>query len=61
MTIVSTANTSDIAAPVDAPNALIAELVSEQQSDVDMMIGVGLVKDSDAVFFQYIGDKDTQA
>lgn len=61
MTIVSTANTSDMAAPVDAPNALIAELVSEQQSDVDMMIGVGLVKDSDAVFFQYIGDKDTQA
>ena len=24
--------------------------------DVAMMIGVGLVKDSDAVFFQYLGD-----
>ena len=46
---------------MDQPNALIAELVSEAASDIDMMIGVGLVKDSDAVFFQYIGDKDTQA
>ena len=61
MTIVSTADSSTIAAPVDQPNALIAELVSEAASDIDMMIGVGLVKDSDAVFFQYIGDKDTQA
>ena len=61
MTIVSTADSSTLAAPVDQPNALIAELVSEAASDIDMMIGVGLVKDSDAVFFQYIGDKDTQA
>jgi len=61
MTIVSTANSSELTAPVDAPNALIAELVSEAASDIDMMIGVGLVKDSDAVYFQYIGDKDTQA
>ena len=61
MTIVSTADSSTIAAPVDQPNSLIAELVSEAASDIDMMIGVGLVKDSDAVFFQYIGDKDTQA
>jgi len=61
MTIVSTADSAAIAAPVDQPNALIAELVSEAASDIDMMIGVGLVKDSDAVFFQYIGDKDTQA
>lgn len=61
MTIVSTADSSTIAAPVDQPNALIAELVSEAASDIDMMIGVGLVKDSDAVFFQYVGDKDTQA
>lgn len=61
MTIVSTADSSTLAAPVDQPNALIAELVSEAASDVDMMIGVGLVKDSDAVFFQYIGDKDHQA
>ena len=61
MTIVSTADSAAIAAPVDQPNALIAELVSEAASDIDMMIGVGLVKDSDAVFFQYVGDKDTQA
>ena len=61
MTIVSTANSADLAAPVDQATSLLAELVSEAQSDVDMMIGVGLVKDSDAVFFQYIGDKDTQA
>ena len=61
MTIVSTANSSELTAPVDAPNALIAELVSEAASDIDMMIGVGLVKDSDAVYFQYIGEKDTQA
>ena len=61
MTIVSTADSSAIAAPVDQPNSLIAELVSEAASDIDMMIGVGLVKDSDAVFFQYVGDKDTQA
>ena len=27
--------------------------------DVAMMIGVGLVKDSDAVFFQYLGDEQT--
>ena len=61
MTIVSTVDSSAIAAPVDQPNSLIAELVSEAASDIDMMIGVGLVKDSDAVFFQYVGDKDTQA
>ena len=61
MTIVSTANSSELAAPVDQATSLIAELVSEAASDIDMMIGVGLVKDSDAVFFQYIGDKDTQA
>ena len=61
MTIVSTANSAELAAPVDQATSLLAELVSEAKSDVDMMIGVGLVKDSDAVFFQYIGDKDTQA
>ena len=61
MTVISTANSSDLAAPVDQATSLIAELVSEQQSDVDMMIGIGLVKDSDAVFFQYVGDKEIQA
>ena len=59
MTIVSTADSAAIAAPVDQPNALIAELVSEAASDIDMMIGVGLVKDSDAVFFQYLGEEQT--
>ena len=61
MTIVSTANTSDLVAPVDQSPSVLAELVSESQSDVEMMIGIGLVKDSDAVFFQYVGDKETQA
>lgn len=61
MTIVSTANSSDLSAPVDQAPAVLAELVSESASDIDMMIGIGLVKDSDAVYFQYIGDKDTQA
>ena len=61
MTIISTADSSTLEAPVDQATSLIAELVSEAASDIDMMIGVGLVKDSDAVFFQYIGDKDTQA
>ena len=61
MTIVSTANTSDLAAPVDQSPSVLAELVSESQSDVEMMIGIGLVKDSDAVFFQYVRDNETQA
>jgi hypothetical protein len=59
MTIVSTANT--LTAPVDQAPSVLAELISENSTDIAMMIGVGLVKDSDAVFFQYVGDKDTQA
>ena len=35
---------------------LVAEFAGGASSDVEMMIGIGLVKDSDAVFFQYIGD-----
>ena len=27
------------------------------QSDVSMMVGIGLIKDSDAVFFQYVGNE----
>jgi hypothetical protein len=46
MTIVSTAST-----------ALVAEFAGGASSDVDMMIGIGLVKDSDAVFFEYLGDE----
>ena len=59
MTIVSTANT--LTATVDQAPSVLAELISENSTDIAMMIGVGLVKDSDAVFFQYVGDKDTQA
>ena len=51
MTIVSTASlTAD-------NSAVLAEFAGGQQtSDVAMMIGIGLVKESEAVFFQYIGD-----
>ena len=37
-------------------SALIAEFTGGSSGDVEMMIGIGLVKDSDAVFFQYMGD-----
>ena len=53
MTIVSTANTTD-------NSALLAEFTGGSSAQVDIMIGVGLVKDSEAVFFQYKGD-DTSA
>lgn len=37
--------------------AIVNDLVAGgQQSDVSMMIGVGVIKDSDAVFFLYRGD-----
>ena len=46
------------------PNAIVptsAEILSEftggGSSEVSMMIGIGVVKDSDAVFFQYLGDE----
>ena len=40
---------------------LIQEFAGGQQSSVDMMIGVGLVKDSEAVFFQYTGEDANSA
>ena len=40
---------------------LIEEFAGGQQSSVDMMIGVGLVKDSEAVFFQYTGEDANSA
>jgi hypothetical protein len=43
-------------------NALATELISEMagtSSSVDMMIGIGLNKESDAVFFQYLGEEQT--
>ena len=52
MTIMSTAN---------ATTDVLAELTQQNSTNVEMMIGVGLVKDSDAVFFQYVGEKDHQA
>ena len=41
-------------------SALATELMSEMigsDSSVDMMIGIGLNKESDAVFFQYLGEE----
>lgn len=55
MTIVSTANLSTDAA------SIVAEIGGGSAPQVDIMIGVGLVKDSEAVFFQYLGDDSTQA
>ena len=56
MTLVSTANiTADTA-------ALVAECGGSSSNQVDIMIGIGLVKDSEAVFFQYVGeDGNSQA
>ena len=36
--------------------SLLAEVCGGAQPQVEMMIGIGLVKDSEAVFFQYLGD-----
>jgi len=55
MTIVSTANLTTDAA------SIVAEIGGGSAPQVDIMIGVGLVKDSEAVFFQYLGDDSTQA
>jgi len=41
--------------------ALVAEFGGSSSTNVDVMIGVGLVKDSEAVFFQYVGDDNKQA
>ena len=37
--------------------AVLAEFTGGSTTDVAMMIGIGLVKDSDAVFFQYLGEE----
>ena len=55
MTLISTAN------PTSDTTALVAELGGQASQSVDFMIGVGLVKDSDAVFFQYQGDEQKSA
>ena len=46
---------------VKTTNSLIAEFTGGSSNDVEMMIGIGVVKDSDAVFFQYLGEQQTQA
>ena len=55
MTVISTANpTADTA-------SLVAVLGGQPTQTVDYMIGIGLVKDSDAVYFQYLGDDEKTA
>ena len=39
--------------------SILAEFTGGASSDVAMMIGIGLVKDTDAVFFQYLGDEQS--
>ena len=56
MTIISTATST-----TDAASALVAEFVGGTTSQVDMMVGIGVLKDSDAVFFQYLGDSNEPA
>ena len=41
----------------DVASSIVAELGGSSPTNVEMMIGVGLVKDSDAVFFQYLGEE----
>ena len=40
-------------------SSVLAEFTGGQSTDIAMMIGIGLVKDSEAVFFQYLGDDQT--
>ena len=43
----------------DLATSIVAELGGSSSNNVEMMIGVGLVKDSDAVYFQYLGEEQT--
>ena len=54
MTVLSTAT-------LDSASALVAEFSGGNTSTVDMMVGIGVLKDSDAVFFQYLGDSNEPA
>jgi len=56
MTIVSTAPTVQSDAL-----SIIEEFGGSSANNVEMMIGVGLAKDTEAVFFQYLGDGQEQA
>lgn len=42
-------------------SAIVSELCGQSTTEVSVMIGIGLTKDSDAVYFQYVGDDKTQA
>ncbi len=42
---------------VNPTNTLLAEFTGGTSGEVEMMIGIGLVKDSDAIFFQYLGEE----
>ena len=42
-------------------SALVAEFAGSSSASYDILVGVGLVKDSDAVFFQYKGDDKKEA
>ena len=55
MTIISNVN------PTADTSALVSEFSGGAPSDIKMMIGVGSVKDSDAVFFEYMGDNQHRA
>tara|TARA_B100001778_G_scaffold15616_1_gene11915 strand:- start:1170 stop:1802 length:633 start_codon:yes stop_codon:yes gene_type:complete len=39
--------------------SILAEFAGGQQNEVAMMIGISTVKDSDAVYFQYVGNDQT--
>ena len=41
-----------------ASASMLAEFTGGSSGDVEMMIGIGLVKDSDAVYFRYVGDEN---
>ena len=56
MTIISTATPT-----TDAASALVADFAGGSESSVDRMIGIGVIKDSDAVFFQYLGESNEPA
>ena len=46
---------------VSVPTSDVSDFTGGSESDVSMMIGIGLVKDSPAVFFKYLGDEQTPA
>lgn len=52
MTIISTASNTNV-------TDVLAELLTQEQPKVDMMIGIGVDKTSDHVYFQYVGDQQT--